>query len=98
MTGGNDEELIFESDFMKTLEREGHTQVFVTTHDADIGLYKLQTVEVIVHNYQVTSLGQGTQEVQTVFVSDSPTEILHSTDQMNLLQLTDASISVFTEG
>lgn len=31
VTGGNLDDLIFESDYMKTLDMEGHMQVFLTT-------------------------------------------------------------------
>ena len=54
-------------------------QVFLTTYDSVTGLFKLQSVEIIVHTYEEKTQFS-TQEAQTVFASLAPTEILQSSE------------------
>lgn len=54
-------------------------QVFLTTYDSVTGLFKLQSVEIIVHTYEEKTQFS-TQEARTVFASLAPTEILQSSE------------------
>lgn len=77
---------------MKVLDREGHVQAFLTTFDEVAQVFKLSSVEAIVHTY-VQPTDQ--KEVQAVYVSPAPTEILRANDQMQLVQLSDTTVSLF---
>ena len=51
VTGANTEDtLLFESDFIKVLDREGHVVAFVTTYDPVDNRYKINYIELIAHD------------------------------------------------
>ena len=86
-------ELEFVSDYMKILARVGHFHLFLSTWDEASQVYKLRTFEIIVQD----SDSEGATELR-VFISPALIEVLSSQTQMQLLTLTETSVSLFFEG
>jgi len=83
------DQLVFVSDFLKVSARSGQLHLFLSTYDVEEAVFKLSAVELLV----VAPQSGG----QVIYVSPRPFEILRSHQQMQLVKLSDETVSLFFE-